>query len=77
MTQNTISKKKKKKAKGFPGDPVVKHLLSNSGDMGSVPIPGRFHMLQNKETRVPRLLSLCSRAPELHLLRLHAATLKP
>ena len=71
------NKQKKKKAKDFPGDPVVKHLPSNSGDMGSVPIPGRFHMLQNKETRVPRLLSLCSRAPELHLLRLHAATLKP
>ena len=56
------NKQKKKKAKDFPGDRVVKHLPSNSGDMGSVPVPGRFHTLQNKETRVPWLRSLRSRA---------------
>ena len=29
---------------GFPGGPVVKNLLANAGDMGSIPGPGRFHM---------------------------------
>ena len=28
----------------FPGDPVVKNLPANSGDTGSIPGPGRFHM---------------------------------
>ena len=28
----------------FPGDPVVKNLPANAGDMGSVPGQGRFHM---------------------------------
>ena len=26
---------------GFPGDPVVKNILANSGDMGSIPGLGR------------------------------------
>ena len=31
---------------GFPGGSVVKNLPVNAGDMGSIPDPGRFHMLQ-------------------------------
>ena len=30
----------------FPGCPVVKNLPVNAGDAGSIPGPGRFHMLQ-------------------------------
>ena len=29
----------------FPGGPVVKSLLANGGDTGSIPGLGRFHML--------------------------------
>ena len=29
----------------FPGGAVVKNLPANSGDMGSIPGPGRSHML--------------------------------
>ena len=29
----------------FPGGPVVKNLLANAGDTGSIPDPGRSHML--------------------------------
>ena len=28
----------------FPGGPVVDSLLTNAGDMGSIPGPGRSHM---------------------------------
>ena len=28
----------------FPGGPVVDSLLTNEGDMGSIPGPGRSHM---------------------------------
>lgn len=28
----------------FPGKPVVKNLLANVGDLGSIPAPGGFHM---------------------------------
>ena len=31
----------------FPGGPVVKNPPASAGDMGSVPRPGRFHMLQS------------------------------
>ena len=27
----------------FPGGPVVKNLLANAGDRGSIPGPGRSH----------------------------------
>ena len=30
--------------RGFPGDSVVKNLLANAGNTGSVPDPGRPHM---------------------------------
>ena len=31
----------------FPGGPVVKNLPGNAGDMGWIPGPGRFHVLQS------------------------------
>ena len=47
---------------GFPGGLVVKNPPANTGDMGSIPDPGRSHMPRSNEAHVPRLLSLCSRA---------------
>ena len=34
----------------FPDGPVDKNPPANAGDMGSIPGPGRFHMLQRKQT---------------------------
>ena len=31
----------------FPGGAVVKNLPANAGDTGSIPGPGRSHMLQS------------------------------
>ena len=45
----------------FPDGPVVKNPLANAGDTGSIPGPGRPHMLWSNRARV-LLLSLCSRA---------------
>ena len=39
--------KKKKISLGFPGGSVVKSLPASLGDTGSIPGPGRSHMLQN------------------------------
>ena len=47
---------------------VVKNPPVNAGDMGSIPGPGRPHMLRGNSARVPQLLSLCSRARERQLL---------
>ena len=33
--------------KGFPGGPVAENLPASAGDMGSIPDPGRSHMLWN------------------------------
>ena len=35
----------KRNAGDFPGGAVVKNPPANSGDMGTIPGPGRFHML--------------------------------
>ena len=35
----------KNKASGFPGGSVVKNLRASVGDTGSIPDPGRSHML--------------------------------
>ena len=32
---------------GFPGGSVAENSPANAGDMGSIPDPGRSHMLQN------------------------------
>ena len=34
----------------FPGGPVVKNLLANAGDTGSIPGLGRFHMLRGTKS---------------------------
>ena len=31
----------------FPGGPVVKNPPANAGDMGSIPCPGKSHMLRS------------------------------
>ena len=41
---------------------VVKNLLCNAKDRGSVPGQGRSHMPRGNWDHVPQLLSLCSRA---------------
>ena len=46
----------------------------NAGDTGSIPGPGRSHMLQSNSAHVPQPLSLRSRAQELQLLSLWATT---
>ena len=53
---------------------MVKNPLANAGDMGSIPDPGRSHMLWSNSARDPQLLSLCSRAHEPQLLSLRATT---
>ena len=58
----------------FPGGTVVKNPLANAGDMGSSPGPGRSHMPQSNQARVPQLLSLHSRAREPQLLSLCTTT---
>ena len=41
----------------FPGGTVVKNLPANAGDTGSIPGPGRSHMLWSNYTHEPQLLS--------------------
>ena len=58
----------KNSAQGFPGSAVVENLPANAGDVGSIPGPGRSHVLWSNEARAPQLLSLRSRAREPQLL---------
>ena len=37
----------------FPGDPAVKNLPANAGNMGSIPGPERFHMLWGNKALAP------------------------
>ena len=61
----------------LPGGPVIKVSSANAGDTGSIPGPGRFHMLWSNKARVtqpmkpvharahtPQLLSLCVASTE-------------
>ena len=48
---------------------MVKNPSANAGDTGSSPGPGRSHMPQSNEARVPQLLSPRSRAREPQLLK--------
>ena len=41
---------------GFSGGSVVKNPPANAGNMGSIPSPGRSHMLQSNQPREPQLL---------------------
>ena len=52
----------KKKKKDFPGGAVDKNPPANAGDTGSIPGPGRPHMLQGNNGHVPQLLNPHSRA---------------
>ena len=63
-----------KVAEDFPGGTGDRNLPASAGDMGSSPGPGRFHMPWSNWAHEPQLLSLCSRALELQLLRPSAAT---
>ena len=51
MSQPTPGEPRKniniKKKEDFPGGPVDKNPPANSGDMGSIPGPGGFHMPQS------------------------------
>ena len=42
--------------KDFFGGPVIKNPTAHAGCMGSIPGPGRFHMLQGYKVHVPQLL---------------------
>ena len=57
-------------SEGFPGGSVVKNPPANAGDTGLILGLGRFHMIQNNSACVPQLLSFCSRAQDLQLLKL-------
>ena len=46
----------------FPGGSVVKNPSASAGNTGSIPDPGRFHMLQSNWAHVPQPLSLYSGA---------------
>ena len=48
---------------------MVKNLLANAGDAGSISDPGIFHMLQGNKAHVPQLLNLYCRALKSQLLR--------
>ena len=41
------TKQNKTKNRGFPGGAVVKNLPAIAGDTGSIPGPGRSHMLRS------------------------------
>ena len=45
--QTSVTSLQKSYCWDFPSGPVVKNLPANGGDMGSIPIPGRSHILQN------------------------------
>ena len=55
---------------------MVKNLPANARDTGLIPGPGRSHMQQTNQARMPQLLSLCSGAQESQPLHPHAATTK-
>ena len=46
LQEDSVSHKKSKNSRDFPGGPVVKNLPVNAGDTGSNPDPGRSHMEQ-------------------------------
>ena len=53
----------------FPGGTVNRNLSANAGNTGSIPGPGRLHMMQSNQAGVPQLLSPHCRAHELQLLK--------
>ena len=67
----TLKKKKQQRKMylDFPGGTVNKNSPASAGDTGSVPGPGRSHMPQSNKSPGPQLLSPCSTAWELQLLK--------
>ena len=61
----------------FPGDPVVKNSPANAGDMGSIPGPGRFHVLWSSFIRALKLLNLRAAAADSVLTAGEASSEKP
>ena len=59
----------KLKIRDFPGASVLKDPSANAGDTGLIPGPGGSHMLGGSHSHAPQLLSLCSGARELELLK--------
>ena len=56
----------KAKSKEFSSGPLVGSQPVNPGDMGSIPDPGRFHMLRSNQASAPQLQkTLCPRAHDL------------
>ena len=53
-----------------PGGTVDKNPRALAGDPGSIPGSGRNHRSQSNLAHVPQLLSLCSKAHEVQLLKL-------
>ena len=49
-----------------PGGTVDGNPLANEGDMGSIPGPGRFHMVWSCWGCIPQLLSSHGLEPERH-----------
>ena len=54
---------------GLPWWLSSKESPCQAGDVGSIPGPGRSHVLRNNEAHMPQLLNLCSRGLELQLLK--------
>ena len=52
----------RRKYEDFPSGTVDKNPPCNTGDMGSIPGPGGFHMPQSNKAHVPRLLT-CTLEP--------------
>ena len=59
-----------KSNEGFPGGLAVKNPPVNAGDMGSVLGLGRSHLPRGNWAPTSQPLSLCTRAKEMHLLKL-------
>ena len=57
--------------KDLPGGPVIKNPPDNAGDMGSILVSGRFHMLCDNDDRVPQLLDLHALEPVLRNKKSH------
>ena len=51
---------------------MVENPPANAGDTGSIPGPGRSHMPQSNEARVPQLLSLRAATTEARAPRARA-----
>ena len=49
----------------FPSGPVLMNPPANEGDTGSIPGPGRFHILRGDQAPEPQLLSVRSGAHKL------------